>query len=68
MVLPTSDASGKNKKADPAELTAKVRQVLSTPSYSENAVRLRAKRREHGGAPEAARLIEQHLDAVALHA
>ena len=53
MVLPTSDASGKNKKADPADLAAKVRSVLSNPSYRENAARLRATLLEYGGAPEA---------------
>jgi UDP:flavonoid glycosyltransferase YjiC (YdhE family) len=68
MVLPTSDASGKNKKADPADLAAKVRSVLSNPSYRENAARLRARLLEYGGAPEAARLIEQRLEAMARHA
>ena len=67
MVLPTSDASGKNKKADPADLAAKVRSVLSNPSYRENAARLRATLLEYGGAPEAARLIEQRLKAMARH-
>jgi MGT family glycosyltransferase len=61
MVLPTSDALGKNKKVDSAELAAKVRKVLSTPSYKENAMRISARLREYGGAPEAARLIEELL-------
>ena len=61
MVLPACDIRGKNKKADPAELAAKVRKVLSTPSYKENAARLRARFLEYGGAPEAARLIERCL-------
>lgn len=58
IVLPTSDASGKNKKVDSAELAAKVRKVLSTPSYKENAMRISAKLKEYGGAPKAAQLIE----------
>lgn len=59
MVLPTSDASGKKKKVESAELAAKVRKVLSTPSYKENAERIRARLMEYGGAPAAARLIEE---------
>jgi UDP:flavonoid glycosyltransferase YjiC (YdhE family) len=58
LVLPSSDASGKKKKVDTAELSAKVRKVLSTPSYKENAERMGARLREYGGAPEAARLLE----------
>jgi UDP:flavonoid glycosyltransferase YjiC (YdhE family) len=68
MVLPTCDTSGKNKKADPADLAAKVRAVLSNPSYKQNAVRLRARLLEYGGAPEAARLIESRVGAAAWHA
>ena len=58
MVLPTSDASGK-KKVQVVELAEKVRKVLSTPSYKESAERLRAALQKCGGAPEAARLIEE---------
>ena len=67
MVLPTCDASGKKKKADPADLAAKVRSVLSNASYKEKAVRLRARLLEYGGAPEAARLIEERVGATARH-
>ncbi len=63
MVLPVCDIWGKNKKADPTELAAKVRKVLSTASYKENATRLRARFLEYGGAPEAARLIERYLES-----
>jgi UDP:flavonoid glycosyltransferase YjiC (YdhE family) len=56
IVLPTL---GIKKKADSAELAAKVHKVLSTPSYKENALRLSARLREYGGAPEAAQLIEE---------
>jgi UDP:flavonoid glycosyltransferase YjiC (YdhE family) len=61
VVLPTSDASGKKKKVDSAELAAKVQKVLTTPSYKENARRISARLKEYGGAPEAARLIEECL-------
>ena len=37
------------------------RQVLSTPSYKENAERLRTKLSKYGGHGEAARLIEEAL-------
>jgi UDP:flavonoid glycosyltransferase YjiC (YdhE family) len=59
MVLPTSDASGKKKKVQVAELAEKARKVLSTPSCRESAERLRAALQKSGGAPEAARLIEE---------
>jgi UDP:flavonoid glycosyltransferase YjiC (YdhE family) len=65
LVLPTSDASGKNKKADPTDLAAKVRKVLSNPSYKENAARLRTRLCEYGGASEAARLIGERVRAEA---
>jgi UDP:flavonoid glycosyltransferase YjiC (YdhE family) len=61
IVLPTSDATGISKKVDASELAAKVRKVLSTPSYKENARRISAKLREYGGAPRAAELIEEYL-------
>ena len=61
IVLPTSDASGINKKVDASELAAKVRKVLSTPSYKENALRVSARLKEYGGAPKAAQLIEEYL-------
>jgi UDP:flavonoid glycosyltransferase YjiC (YdhE family) len=65
MVLPSCDVSGKNKKADPADLAAKVRTVLQNPSYKQNAARLKARLFEYGGAPEAARLIEKKVLAGA---
>ena len=61
IVLPTSDARGLNKKVDATELAAKVRQVLSAPSYKENAMRISAKLKEYGGAPKAAQCIEECL-------
>jgi UDP:flavonoid glycosyltransferase YjiC (YdhE family) len=58
MVLPASDSSGKRKKVDSAELSAKVRKVLATSLYKENACRISASFKEYGGAPRAAQLIE----------
>jgi UDP:flavonoid glycosyltransferase YjiC (YdhE family) len=58
IVLPTSDVSGKKKKVDAADLATKVQKVLSNPSYKENAMRVSKRLKEYGGAPEAARLIE----------
>ena len=59
MVLPTYEASGKRMKIDSVDLAAKVRKVLSTASYKENAKRISIKLREYGGASEAARLINE---------
>jgi UDP:flavonoid glycosyltransferase YjiC (YdhE family) len=61
IVLPTSDPSGINKKVDVSELAAKVRKVLSTPSYRENALWISARLKQYGGAPNAAQLIEAYL-------
>jgi UDP:flavonoid glycosyltransferase YjiC (YdhE family) len=57
-VLPSSDATGKNKRADAGEVREKALRILSDPSYRDNAVRLRERLRTYGGAAEAARLIE----------
>jgi UDP:flavonoid glycosyltransferase YjiC (YdhE family) len=64
MVLPTYKASGKKMKVDAPELAGKVRKVLSTSSYKENAMRISTKLKQYGGPPEAAQLIEE---AVFLH-
>jgi UDP:flavonoid glycosyltransferase YjiC (YdhE family) len=61
IVLPASDQSGTNKVVDASELAAKVRKVLSTPSYKENALRISARLKQYGGAPKAAQLIEDYL-------
>jgi MGT family glycosyltransferase len=58
IVLPTEDAWWK-KHVRVQELLAKVRQVLSDPSYAANARRISEKMHTYGGAPEAARLIER---------
>ncbi len=57
-VLPTSDATGRNKRVSADEVRAKVVRMLSDSSYRENAMRIRERLRAFGGAPEAARLIE----------
>jgi UDP:flavonoid glycosyltransferase YjiC (YdhE family) len=56
-VLPV-DATAKKRRVPPEELWARVRQVLSEPSYATNARRLGAELRAYGGAPQAASLIE----------
>jgi UDP:flavonoid glycosyltransferase YjiC (YdhE family) len=59
MVLPTYEASGKKRKIDSVELAAKVRKVWSTALYKENTKHISIKLREYGGAPHAARLINE---------
>jgi UDP:flavonoid glycosyltransferase YjiC (YdhE family) len=61
IVLPTSDSTGKRKRVDSGKLAATVKNVLFTPSYKENAERLRTKLLKYGGPGEAARRIEQAL-------
>ena len=56
--LPTTDATGKKKKVDAAEVRQKVDRILSDPSFKENAKRISEKLRTYGGAPYAASLIE----------
>ena len=62
MVLPAYEKSGKRMRIDAAELTDKVRKVLSAASYKENAQRISTRLKEYGGAPKAARLIEKVND------
>ena len=57
LVVPTKDALGK-KHVRVEELRAKVKQVLSDPSYAMNARRVSEKMQTYGGASEAAHLIE----------
>jgi UDP:flavonoid glycosyltransferase YjiC (YdhE family) len=63
--LPTNDFGLLSRSLPIArELTAKVRKVLSTPSYKQNAMRIGAKLKEYGGAPRAAELIEQAVRSI----
>ncbi len=57
-ILPTADASGRKKYVVPDELRAKIIQVLSTPSYTENAKRISEKMQTMGGISWTADLIE----------
>jgi UDP:flavonoid glycosyltransferase YjiC (YdhE family) len=66
LVLPTSDVFGKKKKVESAELAAKVRRVLSTPSYKKNAERISGRLKEYGGALQAAPLIERAVESISL--
>jgi len=58
LIVPTADASGRKKHVPVEELRAKVRRVLSDPSFTINARRVSEKMQAYGGASEAARLIE----------
>lgn len=62
-VVPVEDISGE-KHVSGEEVRAKVKRVLSDPSFTENARRLGEKMRAYGGAPEAARLIEDFAARV----
>jgi len=56
-VVPTQGASGE-KELSVEELRAKVRQVLSDPSFVPSARRIAETVQSYGGASEAARLID----------
>ena len=56
-VLPETDASGK-KHISIDEFKTKIKQVLNTPSYTENAKNYRKKLRSYGGTKYAVQLIE----------
>ncbi|NUM43118.1 MAG: hypothetical protein HUU38_00315 [Anaerolineales bacterium] len=56
MLLPEIGNGGK-KTVSPLEFRAKVRQLLSTPAYKENAMNIREKLRRYGGPAQAADLI-----------
>jgi UDP:flavonoid glycosyltransferase YjiC (YdhE family) len=60
-VLPKSDFSGRKKQIQATEVHAKVKLVLSNSSFTENARRISEKIRNYGGAPDAARLIENFI-------
>lgn len=57
-VLPTTDISGRNKQIPVEDLRAKVKNVLSDSSFTENAKRISQMMQSTGGAFEAARQIE----------
>ena len=59
-----TDDTGR-KRSELEEFQTKVLRVLSTPSYAENARRYSEILRSHGGAKEAARLIEDVVTANA---
>jgi len=60
-VLPSSDATGREKHVSADEVRTKVFRILSDSSFSENAMRLRERMKTFGGASEAARLIERFV-------
>ncbi|MGC9335362.1 MAG: glycosyltransferase [Anaerolineae bacterium] len=57
-VLPSTDASGKKKQVQAAEVRDKVNRILSDSSFRENARRIGERLRSYGGAVHAAKLIE----------
>lgn len=57
-IVPKTDSSGRRKYVDPHELRTKIRQVLSAPSYLENAKRISDRMRSFGGVGWTVRLIE----------
>jgi MGT family glycosyltransferase len=60
-VLPTSDITGKKKQVSSEEVRAKVFNILSDVSFTENAKRISERMKTYGGAFEAARLIEGYI-------
>ncbi len=57
-VLPTSDATGREKHVSADEVRTQVFRILSDSSFAENAMGIRERMKAFGGAAEAARLIE----------
>lgn len=57
-LVPQIDATGRKKQLSAQEVRSKVFNLLSDPSFAENAQRIGEKMKAYGGAAEAARLIE----------
>lgn len=57
-VLPITDASGKKKQINAAEVSDKIDRILTDSSFRENAKRISEKLRSYGGPSYAASLIE----------
>ena len=57
-VLPTTDPTGRMKRVDAAEVSAKVDQMLLDTSYKVNARKMSQKLKSYGGAVYAAQIIE----------
>lgn len=60
-MIPAANASGRKKTLPAEELRAKIVQMLSNPSYKENAKKISEIMKRYGGASEAASLIERLL-------
>lgn len=65
-VVPTSDVTGRKKQLSAHEVRTKVLDILSDPSFAENARRIGERMKACGGAREAARVIES-LDRDQAH-
>jgi len=61
LIVPTEDASGRKKQVRVEEVRAKVRHVLSDPSFTVSARQVSEKMQAYGGPSEAARLIEDFI-------
>jgi len=64
-IVPKSDVKGKRKWVSAQEVCAKVFNILSQDSFTENAKRLSEKMKSYGGAPEAAGLIDRFVRGLA---
>jgi len=60
-IVPETDKRGRKKYVSANDLRDKTYAILSEKSFAANARRLGEKLKTHGGAPQAARLIEAHL-------
>lgn len=60
-IVPTETALGRKKRVPVEDVRAKVRRVLSDPSFTANAMRISRKIGAYGGASQAARLIEDYI-------
>jgi hypothetical protein len=61
LIVPETDASGVHKRLKPEEVRSKVFNLLENPFYRENARRIGAALRSHGGAAYAAGIIDHFI-------
>jgi len=61
VVIPITNESGKLKTINIDELSTKIEQIISTPSFRENANKISDKMKRYGGASYVANLIEKFI-------
>jgi hypothetical protein len=66
--MPTSDITGRKKQLVAHEARAKALDILSDPSFAENAQRIGFRMKAYGGASEAVELIESSAQFQAAYA